>query len=167
MNNITWKLAPNMFGKYEVSNTGLIRNIRIGKIRKTFDYKGYQAISYYNKGKFYLKRVHRIVAEAYIPNPKGKLEVNHIDGNKANNHINNLEWCTRKENQRHAIDTGLQIYKTGENSHAARLTLKQVHEIREKYIPKTYSQYRLAIEYGVSRSCIMHIISGDRWRDYE
>lgn len=61
-------------------------------------------------------RNHRAVALAYIPNPEGKEQVNHKDGDKTNNSITNLEWCTNGENQRHAIDTFLKVTKTGKEA---------------------------------------------------
>lgn len=60
--------------------------------------------------------VHRLMALAFIPNPESKNEVNHKDGNKLNNDISNLEWCTHGENSKHAWDTGLKNKKVGENS---------------------------------------------------
>lgn len=77
-------------------------------------------------GKNICFKVHRLVAEAFIPNPGRKPEVNHKDGNKANNRIENLEWCTNKENISHAIDYGLIVGKRGIDNCNAKLTMEQV-----------------------------------------
>ena len=69
--------------------------------------KGYLVTDLYEHGKRKTERVHRLVAEAFVPNPDGKPEVNHKDGNRLNNRADNLEWCTKKENCRHAWDNGL------------------------------------------------------------
>jgi hypothetical protein len=91
-----------------VSNDGQIRNDKTGKIKaKNKDSKGYYSESLYKDGKAVTKKVHRLVAEAFIPNPDSKPCVNHIDGNKLNNSVDNLEWVTHSENMRHAFDTGL------------------------------------------------------------
>lgn len=68
---------------------------------------GYKAVSLCKNNKGSTKTIHRLVAEAYIPNPNNLPEVNHIDGNKLNNHVSNLEWVTPSENRQHAYDTGL------------------------------------------------------------
>ena len=90
--------------------------------------------------------VHRIVATKFIPNPNNYTDVNHIDGNKQNNNVKNLEWCTRAENLQHAIATGLKTYKTGFRSHRATLTDAEVREIRAS----TGSGKVLCKKYGVS-----------------
>jgi hypothetical protein len=76
------------------------------------------------------KRVHRLIAEAWVPNPEGKPEVNHIDGDKLNNRIENLEWVTRAENAQHAYDTGLCRKLSSVDADAAKLNASQVRWIR-------------------------------------
>ena len=74
----------------------------------------YMYVGMSKNGKPAAKAVHRLLAECFIPNPEGKLEINHKDGNSLNNDLNNLEWCTRSENMKHAYSTGLMAgkYKT-------------------------------------------------------
>jgi hypothetical protein len=122
-NKEIWKDIVGWEGLYIVSNLGNIRSLdrkvasgrpgegRLmkGKERKPLLNKGYLSINLIDKktGKSTRNSVHRFVAEAFIPNPDNKLTVNHIDGNKSNNTISNLEWATYSENAAHAIKTGL------------------------------------------------------------
>lgn len=101
-------------GKYQVSNMGHILSLNYqntGKAKELSPIKhhgGYLIVHLsYAKNKFRISMVHTLVATAFIPNPEGKKYVNHIDGNKTNNKVVNLEWVTSKENMNHAIRTGL------------------------------------------------------------
>ena len=93
------------FESYEVSNTGKIR--RNGHEKAVTDYNGYYHVDLYRNGKRITKRINRLVAETFIPNPLNLPEVNHKDGNKHNNSVNNLEWVTKSENMKHAFRSGL------------------------------------------------------------
>lgn len=116
---------------YEVSDHG---NVRLSATKEPvkvgIDSIGYPCISKFTMklyGKSFI-RVHRLVAESFLPNPENKKEVNHIDGNRANNHVSNLEWSTHKENMRHAVETGLN-WHFGEKHVWNRLKLHEVKEI--------------------------------------
>lgn len=99
----TWKTIKGHEG-YEVSDMGRVRNRKTGLVRKLMpNDKGYLRVQL--DGSWL--RAHRLVAEAFISNPQGKPQVNHIDGDKANNRAENLEWVTNVENSRHAVDTRL------------------------------------------------------------
>lgn len=93
---------------YEVSDKGRIRNSKTGRIIKTrVNKRGYENVCLHNNGNRITTRVHRIVAENFYDGNHDGYDVNHIDGNKVNNSVDNLEWCTRKENIAHAYRTGL------------------------------------------------------------
>lgn len=101
---VEWKLIDGFGGTYSVSNYGEVRNNRTGKLMKPRkNEKGYLRIGLTKNGKQKCMRVHRLVAQAFIPNPENKPEVNHIDFNKENNCVNNLEWVTCKENSDHSF----------------------------------------------------------------
>lgn len=102
--NEKWKYIRNS-EEYMISNYGNIK--RNGKELKLNVWSKYKVINLKLEGKYKTHYVHRLVAETFIPNPNNKPIVNHIDGNKLNNNVNNLEWCTKQENERHAWKKGL------------------------------------------------------------
>ena len=93
-----WKAVPGYEGLYEVSNKGNVRNVRRNKLLRLQKNQGYIKVWLYKNGIVTGLRVHRLVAQAFIPNPDNLLEVNHKDEDKTNNSVDNLEWCTRKYN---------------------------------------------------------------------
>ena len=88
---------------YQVSTEGRIRNATTGKIRKTQIIKGYEFFCLHTIKNRTIKQVHRLVAQAFIPNPENKPQVDHINGNPIDNHIENLRWVTNKENSNNPI----------------------------------------------------------------
>ena len=96
------------FNNYSVSKNGDIRNDITGELKNPVkNTDGYYRTDLYADGKRTTKRIHRIVGEAFISNPSNKSQINHKDGNKLNNRIDNLEWVTPSENMIHAFNTGL------------------------------------------------------------
>lgn len=158
-----WKDIENYEGLYQVSNLGRIRSLDHyasngvtnilykGKIIKQwFDSKNnYLLVTFCKNNKHKNFLVHRLVANAFICNINKKREVNHIDGDKTNNNVNNLEWVTSKENKRHAIENG--YYDTcsfknrpslkGSKAFCINGVTKSLHKWTFE-IPYTYSQLR-------------------------
>lgn len=105
---VEWKKIPGFGDKYSVSNDGSIKNDCTGKILKNkVMHDGYLRVHLSNQNHAAYFMVHRLVAEAFIPNPDNLPVVNHIDGNKSNPSVNNLEWVTFSDNSKHAYRTGL------------------------------------------------------------
>ena len=92
-------------GIYAITSCGKVWSYRSKKFIKPYEWKGYLKVNLYLNGQVKKCRVHRLVAEAYIPNPEGKPQVNHLDENKTNNNVNNLEWATAKENSNYGTRT--------------------------------------------------------------
>lgn len=122
-----WKDISGYEGKYEVSNFGRVRNKKTEQIMKQYiNENGYCIVGLYSRVEQATKhfRVHRLVADAFIPNTDNKRTVNHKDGCKANNFVNNLEWATHKENLIHARNIGL-IVHTEKQREVARESMKK------------------------------------------
>lgn len=113
--------------------------------------------------------VHRLVAMAFLSNPNHYPVINHKDGNKQNNHYSNLEWCTVKYNNLHAIKTGLAKGIEGEKNPKGKLTKEQVIEIRELYEKSEVKGYKfyesICKDYGVDRETIRHICKKITWKN--
>lgn len=94
-----WKEIPGFNGVYEISNVGNLRNSKTGKIIKPYiNNTGYYIYNLWQKGKQYKFLAHRLIAQAFIPNPNNYPEIDHIDGKPENNRVENLRWVTHKEN---------------------------------------------------------------------
>lgn len=103
-----WKEIPGTEGQYQVSNTGKVRTVKTGRIlTPAIDHRGYERVCLFKYERNRRYKVHRLVAMAFIPNPYNKPQVNHKDGNKRNNSVDNLEWVTNDENMDHSRANGL------------------------------------------------------------
>lgn len=163
-----WKIVEG-FSKYLVSNKGRVKNVIRLKDLKFYDKDGYKKIGLINDDNVKKKVfVHRLVAQAFIPNPNGKPQVNHRDGNKANNKFNNLEWCTAKENTAHSIKTGLTDfskinYRKGEEASSSKITNEDVKELREMYDTGEFSLKELSIYFDISIPTVWNIAKRKTW----
>lgn len=167
-----WRPIIGYEGIYEVSNEGEVRSLdhetvvltRYGEVTKRFKgkilsqgqtTKGYRQVFLYDCGKGRMCLVHRLVASAFLPNPFNLKEVNHKDGVKSNNAVENLEWVSAQENMKHRFNV------LGHLGSHRKLSPYQVKAIRSSSQP----QYELALKYGVSQRTISEIKLGHIYRE--
>ena len=179
MENEIWKDVEEFENLYEISNFGRLRNkprmvnslignrgfrVTTSKIKPTQDNgKGYKQYYVQINKKRYIQYAHRLVAKYFLSNPDEKTEVNHIDGNKANNHVSNLEWNTKSENMQHAVLNNL--CKIGEESRSAKLSEKTVLAIRRLFrINPNFNKSKIAKKLNVRDTTIHKIIKNERWK---
>ena len=133
MIDIAWVTVKGFKGLYEVSNTGLIKSFKRsgakGSILKPGDRRGYKSVTLCKGNIKKPLNVHRVVAKAFLLKPKGCNVVNHKDGNKLNNNIENLEWTTKRKNIDHAINI-LGKDNKGEKNGNSKLTEREVKFLR-------------------------------------
>lgn len=175
--NIKWKSPKGYKGLYLVSTNGQVKSLARAKPMPRgggIHYKqerilkaipgshGYLGLSLCKNGKVSSFLIHRLMAEMFLPNPKDKREVNHKDGNKLNNRIENLEWVTKLENMQHASRNGLVAH--GEmKTRQAKLTDQKVLEILRR-IAVGEKQYRIAQSIGVSQAIVSEVKHGKKWK---
>ena len=141
-----------------VTGRNLKRSLPDRKVKLTFR-SGYFYAHLKNEVTKKSVLVHRIVAETFIQNPMSKKQVNHIDGNKTNNKVSNLEWCTPGENQKHAYRTGLK--KTTE-----KRNIKVTQKSLDGSIIKTWDSLSMADRHGFDRSAIIRVAKGRQKTSY-
>ena len=173
MENEIWKDVVGYEGLYQVSNLGKLKSLKKTiikskggkfsypeKIMKTKFDKNYERVGLSKNGvkKYFL--VHRIVAIAFLNNLNNKKTVNHINGVKSDNRVQNLEWNTLSENIKHAFDTKLKIPIMGEKHYSTKISDEIVLKIKNEH--KNLKQIEIAKLYSLSKTTISNIINGKR-----
>lgn len=156
-----WRDIPNTGGLYQVSSDGQVYSSRVDtRLATRLDTKGYPICTVYLSGTSRTYRVHRLVASAFVENPDNKPYVNHIDGNRVNNHHLNLEWCTASENTRHMYKIGNRTAQSGEKA----TNFKGFVEVLDKYgnIVDTLVGTKDMVDKGYLPSCIANVLAGRR-----
>lgn len=167
-----FKDIPDYEGLYQISNYANVKSLKVGSgtrgvlekiLKPSKNETGYLNIGLHKNKKQKTFKVHRLLMFAFKPDEYFEgAQVNHIDGNKLNNSLDNLEWCTPKENTQHADSTGLRNIK-GEKHGKSKLTENQVRKIRSNYENKKFNQYELAKIFNIDPSTISDIVNNKRW----
>jgi len=166
--NEKWKPVIDYEDWYEVSDLSVIRRTKascgthIGKILIPHTNRGgYRCVSLCKEGGQRTATVHRIVTESFLGRRPDDKQVNHKDGDKTNNRLENLEYVTTSENVLHAYKTGLNNGPRGELQGNSKLTEEKVHEIRRLLVDET--QTAIALKFNVSNVTISDVARGVTW----
>lgn len=162
-----WKPVFNYEGLYEVNQYGDVRSLRRNNklMTKMVNKWGYVTVGLRKNHEYKTKTVHRLVMQSFTNRLGKSFQVNHLDGNKENNHLSNLEWCTTSENIKHAYRIGLKKGKPGLSNPFSKLNRKQILKIRAAYIPGKISQMFLAHKYGVCQKTISSLVTNMTYKD--
>lgn len=161
------------FPGYMIGNDGLVWSNRLGsnasrpasgefqRMNPASHKLGYLFVYLYRNGKKHKRYIHRLIMESFVSACPDGMECRHLDGNPKNNNVGNLKWGTRRENEADKILHGTS--NRGSRNGNAKLTERDVSEIRARYSAGRITQQALAVEYGVSDSGICQIITGKAW----
>lgn len=156
---MTWSRVAG-FNKYSISKNGEVRHDRLGRIKKNYLNKnGYWAVCLMRDGAGKSTvEVHRLLAKAYIPNPQNKPTVNHIDGDRSNLKLENLEWATYQENCNHGFSMGR---RPGND----KISKDAVKKIREMYSTGRHTQEFIGRKFGVTQAQVSSIVLNKSWKN--
>lgn len=166
-----WAYINGFEGLYIVSDQGQVMSLpRSGSGGREYEKilsggicSGYLALTLCNKGKSKRVQIHRMVAEAFLPNIEGKLQVNHINGVKTDNRLENLEWVTPSENILHGLSLGIMNTAKGEQKKNSKFKNSEVSEIKIMLREGVLGTV-IANKFGVHKSIIYSIKSGKTWK---
>lgn len=167
MSEEEWRDVPGKW-PYEVSDRGRVRHTLSGRVKEPqTDHRGYQRVKLMLNGDYKHCSIHSLVLRAFRgPPPTEEHETNHLSGNKADNRLANLEWVTRRENTLHAYENGLMEVprnRSGEEHPNAKITEKDVRDIREAYENEDVIYEELAERYPISAAQVGSIIRREKW----
>lgn len=160
----SWKDVRNHEGYYKVSSIGRVKSIRSDIFLKAARVvsTGYFYVALSVNGHQRSWTIHRLVAEAFIPNPENKPQVNHKNGIKTDNRVSNLEWVTAKENNQHAFRTGLTPSIVGDLHPLAKLTDIDISLMRDAY-SSGHIQVALARYFKVTQANVSRVVRNETW----
>ena len=174
-----WKDIKGYEGRYQISNHGKVKSLsrKAGTVylkekilsNKRLTKDGYPRVSLRDGEKFKEFKIHRLVATHFIDNPHNKETVNHIDGDKTNNHVDNLEWSNRNEQMYHAYKLRLKTSISGSDNSQSKLTNEQVKEIRRTFKKgsREFGGSALARKFGVSHRTIVLVVNGETYKNVQ
>ncbi len=157
-----WKPIKD-YPNYEISNLGKVKNIKTNKLISVSVHKhGHHVVRLWSNSKTRLFNIYRLLAIHFIPNPENKREVNHIDGNRMNFELSNLEWVTASENMKHSFRTGLAkgFFKKAGDHIFAKLSNEDRMQIVELRKNRTYTLKELSERFKVNEQHISKIATG-------
>lgn len=166
-----WMVVED-YPDYMVSNLGRVKSMKRGRelilkgrLRKKLSIRHlpYVRVVLYRDNMANGKLIHRLVANAFIPNPDKLPQVNHLDGDVSNNYVSNLEWATPSSNVIYSLNTFGRKERLGESNNKSKFTKEQVQEVRRLY-PEIKSQRKLAKMYNVCQTAIKQIVNNQTWK---
>lgn len=163
---MTELVIDNIKTYYLIDKSGNIYSLKTKRILKPFKNKnGYCIVDIHYNGKSKYCQVHRLVAKTFIPNPLNLETVNHIDGNKSNNCVSNLEWMSRKDNVNHAWRTGLAKPRYGIDNPANKYSPEQIHKVCKLLEEQKLKYIEISKICNVNITVIYDIRIRDKWHD--
>ena len=170
MSKEQWVDVAGYEGLYRVSSLGYIQSHHQGRWKRLHPFlsrSGYLRISFYLNGQETMYYVHRCVADTFLGPAPDNHQTNHLDGNKLNNAVGNLQWVTPTENLVHAERLGLMNHPRGEKHRSSKLTAKEVRAIRHAYTKGVNTQADIAVMFGVGQQHISNIVNHRSWRQLQ
>lgn len=166
----TWTHITGFEEWFAINTNGVVKRIKSGRtslagkiLKPSISKTGYHMADLYINGKHNSRLIHRLVAMMFIPNPHNYPQINHKNGIKSDNTVENLEWCTSAMNNRHAFAIGLNRGPRGEQQGRHKLTQNDVETIRNMYSTNNYSHRKLGAMFGVCHQNIGCIVNNQSW----